>query len=99
MLELACCISFAVDVGDLLHLEASFHRYRIVDAAADEEDILLSCELCCEPLETFLVLQDLVDLAGDRHDFACELCSRFRCDRALCERELDSKDIAYCELG
>ena len=39
VLHLACRVAFGVDVGDLLELEGAFERDRVVDAAAEEEEV------------------------------------------------------------
>ena len=41
MLQLASGIRFGMDVGNLLHLQRAFHRNRIMNAAAEEQHVLL----------------------------------------------------------
>ena len=98
MLELSCCVRFAVDVGDLLHLKRALHADRIVDAAADEEDILLCCELAREPLDPLLVFECLLDLIGDAHKLSEELLFPLFIDGASYRSKLDRKNVCYCEL-
>ena len=53
-----------MNIADFLHLEAAFHADGVVDAAADEEDILCVAELRGEPLEPLLVVDDALHLFG-----------------------------------
>ena len=48
MLEFAGRIRFGVDVGDFLELERAFQRDRVVQAAAEEQRVLLARE-CVGP--------------------------------------------------
>ena len=66
VLEFPGSIGLAVDVADLLELKAPLEADGIVDAAADEEGILRMGILCGEPLDAFLVAEDLLDLLRNR---------------------------------
>ena len=57
MFELTGCVAFGVDVGDLLQLECTLHRQRIVYAAAEVEHVPGFGQAVGQLLELALVLQ------------------------------------------
>ena len=62
MLQFPCCISFGMDIRNLLHLQRSFQTDRIVDTTSDKEYVMCIGKLCRKPLETFFIFHDLFDL-------------------------------------
>ena len=62
MLELASRIGLRVNVADLLHLQAAFHAACIIDPTSYKEHILCIGLLGRKPLQTLLILDDLLDL-------------------------------------
>ena len=48
MLHLAGGVAFGVDVGDLLEFERAFEGDGVVDAAAEEEEVVGGVEDLCE---------------------------------------------------
>ncbi len=98
VLELSCCVCLGVDVADLLHLEASFKADSVVYTASDEECILSSCKLICEPLDTFLVLEYLFDLVGESIQFIDECSKSFLIYLLLRLAELHCKHVAGNKL-
>ena len=61
MLQLSGGVGLRVDIADLLHFQASLQGDGVVDAPADEEDVLCRHLLGGEPLDPFLVFQQLLD--------------------------------------
>ena len=67
VLHLAGGVAFGVDVGDLLELERAFEGDGVVDAAAEEEEVVGGVEDSWRELCALVVdrAQDLFELAGD----------------------------------
>ena len=57
VLELTGRVRLRVDIADLLELEAAFQADGVIDAAADEEDVVGAGVLGSKPLDALLVLQ------------------------------------------
>jgi len=73
VLHLARRIALGVDVGDLLQLERALERDRVVDAAADVEEVLRLAILLRDPLEQLLAREALADERGNGDEVAHEL--------------------------
>ena len=69
MLQFAGGVRFAVDIGDLLHLEAALKTDRIVQPAPDEKDVPRVGVLAGKPLDALLVLERALHLVRQRVQF------------------------------
>ena len=88
-----------MDVADFLHLEAAFHADSIVDAAADEEDILCVAELRGEPLEPLLVVDDALYLFGQGRDLGEQTLLFAFVNQAARFAEADGEQVDTDQLG
>ena len=99
MLQLACGICLGVNVGYLLHLQASLKRCRVVDTSSHEEDILCVRVFCRKPLQSFLISEYLAYLVG----YCLKLCDILRVFPVIYKppdrSELNGERIAYDQLG
>ncbi len=62
VLQLACGVGLAVNVGDFLHLETALQADSVVQATTDKENILSVELLGGKPLDTLLILNNLLNL-------------------------------------
>ena len=69
MLQLSGSISFRMNIGNLLHFEASFQADGIIHASANKEDISGVGEFCRKPLDAFLVFQNSADFIRQGEKF------------------------------
>ena len=67
MLHFAGRIALGVDVRDLLQLQRAFERDRIVDAAAEIQEVAVMLQLARQLLDSVVQLQRLLD--ADRQLF------------------------------
>ena len=58
-----------MDIADLLHLQAAFHADCVIKPPADKEDITGGSEFSREPLNPFLIFQNLSDFSGKSIQF------------------------------
>ena len=70
MLHLGCRIAFGMDVRDLLELQCALEGYRIVVATTEIEEIARIGERQGDALNLVVLLEDLLDLGRDLHQFA-----------------------------
>ena len=61
MLQLSCCIGFAMDIGNFLQLQASFHGNGIIQAPSYEEGVMDIGELGSKPLDSAFVFKNSLD--------------------------------------
>ena len=87
-----------MDIADLFHLQASLKADRIVDAAADKEDILCIRILARKPLDTLLVVQCLLDLLREPSQLRDQLSVPLFADQSFRERSLDRQQVYRDEL-
>ena len=53
-----------MDIADFFHLQAAFQTDRIIYSSSYKESIFYIGLFGCKPLDSFFVLQNLVDLIG-----------------------------------
>ncbi len=82
MLHLARRIAFGVDVGDFLHLQRAFERDRIVNAAAEEEEVGDALVFLCQSLGLFFAGEQRLEFRGHAAQFADVALGLLRRDRA-----------------
>ena len=88
-----------MNVADFLHLEAAFHADGVVYASADKEDILRVAELCGEPLEAFLVVNDALYLFRQGRNLGEQALLFALVNQAACLAEADGKHVRADQLG
>ena len=66
MLQFACGVRLAVDVGDLLHFQRRFGGERGVEEPTDEEHIVVLGDVGGDAFEFLFARDDLLDLGGER---------------------------------
>ena len=99
MLQFAGGVGFGMDIGGLFHLERAFHAGREVETAADEEDVVGVRELGGEPLQTFFVVEDPLDLFRQGLQFLDERGGLLLGQLPSHPRELDGQQVVGDELG
>ena len=98
MLELARGIGLAMDVGDLLELEAALEPERVVEVAPDEEDRVAVEGAGGEILDLLRVLQHALHLGRERQQFADELVIALRRESAEQVRQIDPEHVQQRQL-
>ena len=91
-----------MNVADLLELQRTLQRNRIIDSASDKENVLCIAALRRKPLDSFLILQRVLDLVRKRTDFFNQCSFLLRINRTLCSRKCYGKNIAcnkLCAVG
>ena len=90
-------IGLGVDIGDLLELQGAFEGNRVVQAPADEEDILAGLEILGKVLDLRLGVQDLLHLPRQFQETATTLGARRpRCTPVL--RQVNPQQIQAEQL-
>ena len=91
-----------MNVADLLELQRALQRNCIIDSASDKENVLCIAAFRCKPLDSFLVLQRVLDLVRKRADFFNQCSFLLLINRTLCSRKCYGKNIAcnkLCAVG
>ena len=98
MLELAGRIGLGMNVADFLQLQTALHRDRIIDAAADKENILCVGVFGGKPLDPLLVLQGLGDLVRQGQNFVLQFGTARIVDGSADLRKLDGQKVSGGQL-
>ena len=98
MLHLARRITLGVDVGNFLELERALERDRIVDAAAEEQEVPRLRILARDLLNIRLALEDSFDLSGNRERRLQQLARVGLGQASHPRREMNREQVVSLEL-
>ena len=99
MLHLPGGVAFGVDVGDFLQLQRPLEGQRVVDAAAEEEEIRAAEEQPAQLFELFVPLQDLLELGRNLEQLFDEGLGLLRGQPAARLAEVEAEDEQRGQLG
>ena len=60
--QLSCCICLRMDITDFFHLQAAFQTDCIINSSSYEKCVFCISLLCCEPLDSLFICNNLTDL-------------------------------------
>ena len=94
VLHLAGGVALRVHVGELLELERALQRERIVDAAAQEQEVLVARELAGQLRDRVLHLEGLLHEAGQLEQALDVLASVLREQGAAAPAQPEAEEVA-----
>ena len=98
MLQLTCCISLGMNIRNLFQFQTSFQTHCIINSTTYKENIMCIRIFGCEPLDSLLVLKNLLDLVRNRLKFRNVVAVLLVCDQPLHLRELNRNTIQSHKL-
>ena len=98
MLQLACCISFRMNVADLFHLKAALKTDGIINSSSNKENVFRICLFGSKPLKSLLILDDPLDLLRKGFHLLDICITLLLCDLPSYKGKFHSKNIGSDQL-